>query len=120
MKKLICKKCGNDEFTVLNVGETLCKCGLRLTKLTDYTLENTQKKKELLVRDQKRRAEVISKISLLKREIDKCLDERDEAGFKKRTFELRLCQHFLESNLDHRETRFKERLKQNQDNFFHQ
>jgi hypothetical protein len=115
MKKLICKSCGNAEFTVLNVGENLCKCGLRLTKLTDYAFEKPQKKNERARLDQQRRAEVISKISLLKREIDKCLDERDEEGFKKRTFELKLCQHFLGTGVTDTQVRFKERLKQNQD-----
>ncbi len=115
MKKLVCKYCGNAEFTVLNVGETLCKCGLRLTKLSDYAQEKPQRPRDHHYLDQKRQAEVISKISLLKREIDKCLDERDEEGFKKRTYEIKLWQHFLETGVHDPQIRFKERLKQNQD-----
>ncbi|PLS07984.1 IDEAL domain-containing protein [Neobacillus cucumis] len=111
MKKLICKNCGNSEFYVLNVGETLCKCGKRLTKLTDYQWENSQKWKDI----QRRRAEIISKMSLLKREIDECLDRRDEEGFKKRTFELKLCEHFLDNSLQSPQVRLRERIKQNQD-----
>ncbi|WP_040207064.1 IDEAL domain-containing protein [Neobacillus jeddahensis] len=95
MKKLICKYCGNAEFTVLDVGVTLCKCGVRLTKSSDYRCQYPQKKNKQLSMDQKRQAEMISKVSLLKREIDRCLDERDEERFHKLTFELRLCQHFL-------------------------
>ncbi|TWD99421.1 hypothetical protein FB550_10756 [Neobacillus bataviensis] len=113
MKKLICRNCGNEEFKVLNVGETLCRCGRRLTKLSDYQWENSQKWKE----DQRRRAEIISKISLLKREIDKCLDERDEEGFKKRTFELKLCHHFLDNALQDSQHRYKKHIKQNQNKF---
>ena len=30
MKKLVCRKCGNDQSYVLNINETLCKCGKRL------------------------------------------------------------------------------------------
>ncbi|MBO0960976.1 IDEAL domain-containing protein [Neobacillus sp. MM2021_6] len=105
MKKLLCKYCGNAEFYVLNVNETLCKCGVRLTKPSDYLREDSPKWRG----DQKRQAEVVSKISLLNREIDNCLDERDEERFKKLTYELRLCKHAL---IDSR-ARFKERLNQN-------
>ncbi|MFJ7726075.1 IDEAL domain-containing protein [Neobacillus sp. NPDC097160] len=102
MRKLVCKYCRNAEFYVLNVNETLCKCGVRLTKLSDYLSEDSPKWRG----DQKRQAEVISKISLLKREIDKCLDERDQERFKKLTYELRACQLYLNDP----KTRFKERL----------
>ncbi|WP_160724147.1 hypothetical protein [Bacillus sp. USDA818B3_A] len=107
MRKLICKSCGNAEFNVLNVGETLCKCGKRLTKLNDYAWESSQKWKDV----QRRRAEIISKMSLLKREIDLCLDRRDEEGFKKRTFELKLCQQFLDNALQDPQHRLRERIK---------
>jgi ribosomal protein L37E len=113
MKKLICRKCGNGEFKVLNVGETLCKCGQRLTKLSDYQWETPKKWNE----NQRRRAEIISKVSLLKREIDKCLDERDEEGFKKRSLELKLCYQLLETTLADPQHRLKERIKQNQNKF---
>ena len=113
MRKLVCRNCGNAEFKVLNVGETLCKCGRRLTKLSDYQWEAPQKWKE----DQRRRAEIISKISLLKREIDKCLDERDEEGFKKRSLELNLCHHLLETVWQDPQERFRERIKESQNKF---
>jgi ribosomal protein L37E len=113
MKKLICRNCGNEDFKVLNVGETLCKCGRRLTKLSDYQWETPKKWKE----DQRRRAEIISKVSLLKREIDKCLDERDEEGFNKRTLELKLCYHLLDTTLADPQQRLKERINQNQNKF---
>ena len=113
MRKLVCRNCGNAEFKVLNVGETLCKCGRRLTKLSDYQWEAPQKWKE----DQRRRAEIISKISLLKREIDKCLDERDEEGFKKRSLELKLCHHLLETVWQDPEERFRKRIKESQNKF---
>jgi len=105
MKKLVCKYCGNAEFYVLNVNETLCKCGVRLTKLSDYLKEDSPKWRG----DQKRHAEVISKISLLKHEIDTSLDERDPERFKKLTYELRACQLYLDDSKE----RFKERLNQN-------
>jgi uncharacterized protein YpiB (UPF0302 family) len=113
MKKLICRNCGNAEFTVLNVGETLCKCGRRLTKSSDYQRENSQKWAE----NQRRRAEMISKISLLKREIDQCLDARDEEGFKKRAFELKLCHHFLDHALQDSQQRYKLPIKTHQNKF---
>ncbi|EKN66525.1 hypothetical protein BABA_15487 [Neobacillus bataviensis LMG 21833] len=105
MKKLVCKYCGNAEFYVLSVNETLCKCGVRLTKPSDYLREDSPKWRG----DQRRQAEAISKISLLKREIDKCLDERDQERFKKLTYELRVSQYALTDSKAH----FKERLNQN-------
>ncbi|MCM3763985.1 IDEAL domain-containing protein [Neobacillus niacini] len=106
MKKLICKYCGNKEFYVLTVHETLCKCGMHLTKPSDYRLEDDHKWKELYQLEHKREASLISRISLLKRAIDKCLDERDQAGFQKLTAELRTCQNSLRQP----RTRLKERL----------
>jgi uncharacterized protein YpiB (UPF0302 family) len=115
MRKLSCKVCGNNEFQVLNVNETLCKCGLRLTKLSDYRSEEPKIRTEHFHLDQKKQAEVISKISLLKRAIDKCLDEQDKETFKKLTSELRVCQHVLQKGVNDPLVHSKERLKQNQD-----
>jgi hypothetical protein len=105
MKKLVCRYCGNKEFYLLIGNETLCKCGLHLTRPSDYRLEDNNKWKA----EQKRQADLISKISLLKRAIDKCLDERDQAGFQKLTAELQACQQ----SLRHPHTTLKERFKKN-------
>jgi uncharacterized protein YpiB (UPF0302 family) len=113
MRKLLCKVCGNDEFQVLNVNETLCKCGLRLTKLSDYRSEEPKIDKEHFYLNQKRQAEVISKVILLKRAIDECLDVRDKEAFKKLTSELRVYQHFLQSEENDPLVPSKEGLKQN-------
>lgn len=109
MKKLVCRYCGNKEFYVLNGNETLCKCGLHLTRPSDYRLEEDNKWKEIYKMEYKRKADIISKISLLKREIDKCLDERDQAGFQRLTAELHACQ----KSLLHPQTRPKGRFKEN-------
>ncbi|MEH7011266.1 IDEAL domain-containing protein [Neobacillus niacini] len=49
------------------------------------------------------KADLITKISLLKQEIDKCLDVRDQEGFYQLSFDLKVCQRYL----------------QNRDKFFH-
>jgi len=116
MKKLVCKHCGNAEFTMLQVGEALCKCGLHLTKIGDYRWEKPQYWRKQSTVNPKLQAEVIAKISLLKREIDKCLDERDEEGFRKRTFELKVCQHYLEGKKKRIEVPFRELESESQSN----
>ena len=45
----------------------------------------------------RKKAELITKISLLKRKIDQCLDERDRQGFYHLSLELKMCQHYLET-----------------------
>ena len=45
----------------------------------------------------RKKAELITRISLLKRKIDQCLDERDRQGFYHLSLELKLCQHYLET-----------------------
>ncbi|WHY00516.1 IDEAL domain-containing protein [Neobacillus sp. DY30] len=67
----------------------------------------------------KTKAELITKISLLKRKIDQCLDERDQEAFNRLTFELRVCQRYLETRMNTTETSIKERLEQNRDKFFY-
>lgn len=96
MKKLLCRDCGNAEFYMINVNEALCKCGLRLTKLSDYRWEKPKAWNEHVA--QKRQAENISNIILLRRQIDKCLDERDEEGFKKLTEELKACHESMKKH----------------------
>ena len=81
-------------------------------RLSQRRTENT---KEDFYLHQKKQAEVISKISLLKRAIDKCLDERDKETFKMLTSELRVCQHVLQKGMNDPLVYSKEGLKQNQD-----
>jgi uncharacterized protein YpiB (UPF0302 family) len=115
MGKLLCKVCGNDKFQVLNVNEALCKCGLRLTNLNDHLSKERNIGKEHFYLDQKRQAEVITKVSLLKRAIDECLDVRDQEAFKKLTSELLVYQQVLQKGVYVHRVTSKERLKQNQD-----
>ncbi|MEC1520680.1 IDEAL domain-containing protein [Neobacillus niacini] len=65
------------------------------------------------------KAELITKISLLKRRIDQCLDERDQEAFNRLSFELKVCQRYLETRMNTPETSVKERLAQNRNKFFH-
>ena len=101
MRKLLCKVCGNDEFQVLNLNETLCKCGLRLTRLSDYRREEPKIEKEQLYLDHKRQAEVITKICLLKRAIDESLAARDEEAFQRLSSELRVYQEVLQKEVEY-------------------
>ncbi|GHH98759.1 IDEAL domain-containing protein [Neobacillus kokaensis] len=95
MKKLVCRKCGNDQFYVVSVNETLCKCGARLTRIGDYRAEWPPGWKKHLQLERERQAEIIARISILKREIDRCLDKREHIRFKKLTNELKACQQLL-------------------------
>ncbi|MEO2075124.1 MAG: hypothetical protein ABGX20_06975 [Bacillus sp. (in: firmicutes)] len=115
MRKLLCKNCGNAEFYVINMNETLCKCGCRLSKLSDYRWEESKKWKEVYHAEQKRQTELIFKISLLKRKIDTCLDERDLEGFNKFTSELKACQNALKSGATPPAARLRERVQHNRD-----
>jgi hypothetical protein len=110
MGKLLCKVCGNDKFQVVNENEVMCKCGLRLTNLS----EEQKIGKEHFYLDQKRQAEVITKISLLKRAIDECLDIRDQEAFKKLTSELLVYQKVLHKGIHVHRVTSKERWKQKQ------
>ena len=64
-----------------------------------------------------KKADLITKISLLKQRIDKCLDERDREGFYHLSLELKVCQHYLETCFNNTEVRFKKHLEQNHDEF---
>ena len=117
MRKLVCKVCGNDEFEVLKIGETLCKCGLRLTDYGDYlSKESKNREKEDSNVDQKQQAEMIARISLLKQALDKSLDKRNKKEFKRLTSELRLCQDFFKTLEERSQIRPKQELRQRQDN----
>ena len=67
----------------------------------------------------KKRAELITKISLLKQKIDQCLDDRDREGFIQLSYELKVCQRYLGTIMSNPENTLKERLEQNRDKFFH-
>jgi hypothetical protein len=67
----------------------------------------------------RKKAELITKISLLKQKIDQCLDDRDKEGFIQLSYELKVCQRYLASLMNNPETRLKGRLEQNRDKFFH-
>jgi hypothetical protein len=117
MRKLICKNCGNAEFILLGLNEKLCKCGRRLTKLSDYRWEETRRFKEIISERQRRQAEMVSRISLLKREIDQCLDLRDKERFQKLSAELKACETVVKNGgtyVNH-SVRLKEKLTQNND-----
>lgn len=65
------------------------------------------------------KADLITKISLLKKEIDTCLDERNEERFYRLSFELKVCNRYLETLMSSPQISFKERLGQNRDKFSH-
>ncbi len=125
MKKLVCKYCGNAEFYVLNLEETMCKCGFKLTKLSDYKTEELEEENELLVdieqseqineqSNHQLEAELISKISLLKREIDKSLDEGNKEKFIQLTSELNEQEKILNVWIENPESFCSEEYQENQ------
>jgi hypothetical protein len=67
----------------------------------------------------KKRAELITKISLLKQKIDQCLDDRDREGFIQLSYELKVCQRYLGTLMNNNENTLIGRLEQNRDKFFH-
>ncbi|MFB3165519.1 IDEAL domain-containing protein [Neobacillus sp. 179-J 1A1 HS] len=67
----------------------------------------------------RRKAEVITKISLLKQKIDQCLDDRDREGFIRFSYELKVCQRYLGTLMKNPQNRLKGQLEQNRDKFFH-
>ncbi|MEH7273102.1 IDEAL domain-containing protein [Neobacillus vireti] len=67
----------------------------------------------------KKKAELLTKISLLKRKIDQCLDERDREGFFQFSYELKVCQRHLGTLVSNQENRLKGSPEQNRDRFFH-
>lgn len=67
----------------------------------------------------RKRAELITKISLLKQKIDQCLDDRDREGFFKLSYELKVCQRYLGTLMNNPDNTLKGRLEQNRDKFFH-
>jgi hypothetical protein len=66
----------------------------------------------------RKKAELITKISLLKQKIDHCLDERNEEEFYRLTFELKICQRYLEACMNSTEIRYKSQFEQTHDKFF--
>jgi len=67
----------------------------------------------------RKKAELITKISLLKQKIDQCLDDRDREGFIQLSYELKVCQRYLGTLMRYPENRLKGQLEQNRDKFFH-
>lgn len=67
----------------------------------------------------RKRAELITKISLLKQKIDQCLDDRDREGFFQLSYELKVCQRYLGTLMNNPDNTLKGRLEQNRDKFFH-
>ncbi|WP_420491857.1 IDEAL domain-containing protein [Neobacillus niacini] len=65
----------------------------------------------------RKKAELITRISLLKRKIDQCLDERDRQGFYHLSLELKVCQHYLETCTTNHEVRYKRGFEQKRGNF---
>jgi uncharacterized protein YpiB (UPF0302 family) len=100
MTKLLCKVCGNDKFQVLNENEALCKCGLRLTNLSDNHREDSKPGQERFDLDFKRQASVITKVSLLKRAIDESLDQRNKEAFYKLSSRLRVYQQYFQTKMN--------------------
>jgi uncharacterized protein YpiB (UPF0302 family) len=67
----------------------------------------------------KKKAELITKISLLKQKIDQCLDARDREGFIQLSYELKVCQRYLSTLMNNQESRLQGRIAQNRDKFYH-
>jgi hypothetical protein len=67
----------------------------------------------------KKKAELITKISLLKQKIDQCLDNRDREGFIQLSYELKVCQRYLGTLMNNNENSSIQRLDRNRDKFFH-
>lgn len=67
----------------------------------------------------KKKAELIAKISLLKRQIDRCLDHRDREGFIQLSYELKVCQRYLGTLMNNPENSLKQHLEQNRNKFTH-
>lgn len=101
MKKLVCKFCGNTEFSSNNSDKIICKCGSKIPDPGNQLMDEFDKvEEELFFLDQQINAEVILKISLIKREIDKCLDERDEEKFHKLSTDLNHYLDILDSGME--------------------
>ncbi|MDF2854612.1 MAG: hypothetical protein K0Q87_463 [Neobacillus sp.] len=64
------------------------------------------------------KVDLLTKISLLKQKIDKCLDERDREGFYHLSLELRLYQHYLETCFTNTTVPFKKPFEPKRGNFF--
>ncbi|MGG1679219.1 IDEAL domain-containing protein [Neobacillus sp. NRS-1170] len=90
MKELVCKMCGNDEFIWGDSEKVVCKCGLVLK----IPCENAAQEK-LMKASQKLKTEIIVKVSLLTKEIDKCLDDRNKRRFHKLSAELKQYNEIL-------------------------
>ena len=94
MKKFECKACGNTIFSISKLDEFYCRCGQKLTAPCDAKIEGEN---GFIDSVRKLYAEAIVKISLLTREIDICLDERNEERFNKVSSELNLYKQIIKT-----------------------
>lgn len=105
MKKLVCKHCGNSEFTIMSSYHSLCNCGRLMKKVEDFKKEEPTPSDEIVNRlissSNGIIAEIFLNISLLRYEINKSLDERNEETF-----------YILSSELVDYEEMFKKREKE--------
>src|SRR5919199_1693219 len=93
MIKFVCESCGHTVFSTDNFDEIVCRCGQTLTKANDK--KSTTAQDGFIDSVHKHIADAVLKISLLKREIDKCLDERNKEKFKKVSSELSLYEEIV-------------------------
>lgn len=96
MKNLVCKLCGNDQFNIRTPDRVMCKCGLVL-KINNDKLDAAQE--QVVKASQKLKAEIILRVSLLNREIDKCLDNKNKERFKNLTTELKHYHEILNTEI---------------------
>lgn len=94
MKKFECSACGDTIFSSSNQDEFTCNCGERMTAPWDTKSEGGN---GFIVSVRKLYADAIIKISLLTREIDLCLDERNEERFKKASSELKFYKEIIKT-----------------------
>ena len=94
MKKFECKACGDTIFYSSDRDEFNCRCGEKFTAPCD-----TKSEREDGFIDSVRQlyAEAIIKVNLLTREIDICLDKRNEERFNKVSSELNLYKQIIKT-----------------------
>jgi transcription initiation factor TFIIIB Brf1 subunit/transcription initiation factor TFIIB len=87
MKKLVCKLCGNENVIMEYGDKVICRCGLVL-RIPGVDGVNSGQER-VIKASQKVKAELILQVSLLKREIDQCLDDRNKERFQKLSSQLK-------------------------------
>jgi hypothetical protein len=90
MEKIICKCCGNEFLLGGHSGKVICQCGSILR------ISGTLSEQERVFKaSQKLKAEIILQASLIRREIDRCLDDRNKERFQKLSSQLRQLHDIL-------------------------